>query len=142
MLLSITKEGRKSVSCLVSQSRVSFFFLDSLSALFSLSRSIPSSSRWFTPFLCTHRTTYCCIITPGSRPWKTDTATPEAKTTWSVSCSATTISTITDYSKHKSCPRYTIHSISILLLYTVELLRPLPISYFPFPHFTPGALFK
>jgi hypothetical protein len=35
MLLSITMEGRKSVSCLVSQSRVSFF-LDSLLAFFSI----------------------------------------------------------------------------------------------------------
>ncbi len=71
-----------------------------------------------------HRTTYCCIITPVSRPWKTDTATPEAKTTWSVSCSATTISTITDYSKHKSCPRY--HTIHI---------DPPPIELLHPPHF-------
>lgn len=57
-------------------------------------------------FLCCFRTIYFCIITLAYRRWKTDTATPEAKTTWSVSCSATTISTITDYSKRKSCLRY------------------------------------
>lgn len=61
-----------------------------------------SSRRTFLPF----RTTYSCIITLAYRPWKTDTATPEAKITWSVWCSATTISTTTDYLRRKSCLRY------------------------------------